>query len=231
MRAVEIVVMEVEREAGRAVVAGVVGAGISPLAGDGLDEAFGLAIGLGAVGSGEEVFEAQLVAGGGKEFGAISGSAIGEDALDGDVMGLVKSEGLLEGGQDAGSLFIWEEAGKSEAGMVINGDVQAFDAGPGIAVGTVAGGANAGLMKAAKLFNIKVKEFTWGGAFVTEGWRFGWFEGTEAVEAMAFEDAREGGFGDGENHEDLGIGAALPAEREDLVFELGRGFAGLVERP
>jgi hypothetical protein len=189
MRAVEVVVMEVEREEGSAVVAGVIGTSISPLAGDGLDEAFGLAIGLRAIGSGEAMFEAQLVAGGGKEFGAISGSAIGEDPLDGDVMGLVKSDGLLEGGEGAGSFFIWEETGKSEAGMVINGDVQAFDPGPGIAVGTVAGGADAGLMEAAKLFNIKMKQFTWGGAFVTEGWRFGWFEGTEAVEAMAVEDA------------------------------------------
>jgi hypothetical protein len=181
--------MEIEREESGTVLTGVIGTSIGPLAGDGLDEAFGLAIGLRAIGSGEEMLEAQLVAGGGKEFGAISGSPIGEDPLDGDVMGLVKSNGLMECGQDAGSFFIWEEAGKSEAGVVINGDVQAFDSGARIAVGTVAGGADAGLMKAAKFFNIKMKEFAWGGAFVTEGRRFGWFEGTEAVEAVALEDA------------------------------------------
>lgn len=71
MWAVEIVVVEVEWEAGSAVVAGVVGTGVGPLAGDGLDEAFGLAIGLGAVGFGEEMLEAELLAGGGKEFGAV----------------------------------------------------------------------------------------------------------------------------------------------------------------
>ena len=68
----EIVVMEVEGEEGGAVVTGVVGASISPLPSDGLDEAFGLAIGLGAIGFGEEMFEAQLVTGGGEKFGAIS---------------------------------------------------------------------------------------------------------------------------------------------------------------
>jgi len=67
----EIVVMEVEREEGSAVVTGVVRAGVSPLASDGLDETFGLAIGLWAIGFGEEMFEAELLAGGGKEFGAI----------------------------------------------------------------------------------------------------------------------------------------------------------------
>ena len=67
----EIVVMEVEREEGSAVNTGVVGASISPLAGDGLDEAFGLAIGLGSVGASEAVLEAELAAGLSKEFGAI----------------------------------------------------------------------------------------------------------------------------------------------------------------
>jgi len=65
---VEIVVMEIEREEGGAVVRGVVRASISPLASDGLDEAFGLAVGLRAIGFGEEMFEAQLVAGGGEEL-------------------------------------------------------------------------------------------------------------------------------------------------------------------
>ena len=71
VRAVEVVVMEVEGEAGGAVVTGVVGAGISPLASEGLDEAFGLAVGLGAIGTSEEMADAQLVAGSGEEFGTV----------------------------------------------------------------------------------------------------------------------------------------------------------------
>ena len=64
----EVIVMEEEGKEGGAVVAGVVGAGIGPLAGDGLDEAFGLAVGLRTIGFGEEMFEAQLLAGGGEEL-------------------------------------------------------------------------------------------------------------------------------------------------------------------
>ena len=68
VRAVEIIVMEIEREESGAVGTGVVRASISPFAGDGLDEAFGLAVGLRAIGTGEEMAQAQLVAGSGEEL-------------------------------------------------------------------------------------------------------------------------------------------------------------------
>ena len=68
MRAMKIVVMEVEREELSAVITGVIRTGISPFTSDGLDEAFSLAIGLGAIGSGEEMADAQLLAGLGEEF-------------------------------------------------------------------------------------------------------------------------------------------------------------------
>ena len=68
----------------------------------------------------------------------------------------VKSQSLLECFKDAGDFFVREEGGKSDAGMIINGDVKRLDARARVAVGTVAGGANAGLVKAAKLFNIKM---------------------------------------------------------------------------
>ena len=55
VRGMEIVVMEVEGEEGGAVVTGVIGTGISPFAGEGLDEAFGLAVGLRAIGTSEEM--------------------------------------------------------------------------------------------------------------------------------------------------------------------------------
>jgi hypothetical protein len=70
----------------------------------------------------------------------------------------------MERGQDAGSFFVWEERGKSQAGVIIDGDVEGLGAGAWIAVGTVAGGADAGLEEAAKLFNIKMKELTGSGA-------------------------------------------------------------------
>lgn len=64
----EIIVMEEEREELSAVVAGVIRTSISPFASDGLDEAFGLAVGLRAIGTSEEVTQAKIFAGGGEEF-------------------------------------------------------------------------------------------------------------------------------------------------------------------
>ena len=212
MRAVEIVVVEVERKALSAVITGVIGTSVSPLAGDGLDEAFGLAIGLRPIGSGEEVFETQLETGGGKELGAIGRAAIGEDGLDGDAVVLIKSQSLLESSDDAGDFFVGKEGGKSTekqqqlVTMAVNNsarlrtlvddilDVERLDACPWVAMGTVAGGPDAGVMKTAKLFNIKMKEFTGSGAFVTHDRRLGRFERTQAVETMTFEDAGEGSF-------------------------------------
>ena len=194
VRAVEIVVMEVEREERGAVSTGVVGASVSPLASKGLNEAFGFAVGLRAIGSSEEMADAQLVAGSGEEFGAVGGAAVGEDALDEDAMSLVKSDGLMEGGQDAGSFFIGKKTGESQAGVVIDGDVEGLDAGARITMRTLAGGADAGLVKAAQLFNIKMKEIPWGIAFVAPDRRLGRIEGSQAVETMTLEDTRKGSF-------------------------------------
>ncbi len=127
--------MKVVRKEGGTMNTGVIGTSISPLAGDGLDEAFGFAVGLGAIRSGEAVLEAELLAGGGEEFGAVSGAAIGQEALEGNAMVLVKSDGLAERIQSTGDLFVREETGEGEAGMVVDGDVEALDAGAWIALG------------------------------------------------------------------------------------------------
>ena len=116
----EVIVMKVIGEKGSAMVTRVIGAGISPFTGDGLDEAFGLAIGLGAIGFGEEMFEAELLAGSGEEFGAVGGALVGEDGADGDPVSLVKGDGLVEGGQDAGSFLVWKQTGNGQAGMIIS---------------------------------------------------------------------------------------------------------------
>ena len=82
----EVVVVQEAREEGRALAGVAIGSGVSPLASDGLDEALGLAVGLGAIGSGEEVAHAQLAAGAREEFGAVSAALVGEHALDADAV-------------------------------------------------------------------------------------------------------------------------------------------------
>lgn len=114
----------------------------------------------------------------------------------------VKGDGTAEGVEGAGDFFVWVEGGESDAEMVIDGDMEALDAGAWIALGTVTGGADAGLVK-------------WP-SFLMSRWRssgrFWRFEGSQAVKAVAAQDAGEGGLGDGQHHADLGIGTALAAQ-------------------
>ena len=194
----EVIVMKVVRKISSALVAGVIGAGISPFAGDGLDEALGLAVGLRAVGFGEGVFEAQLSTGLGKESGAVGGAAIGEDPLNADAVILVEGDGLMEGSEHAGGLFVGKKTGESEAGVIIDGDVQALDAGARIAVGAISCRPDAGTFKAAQLLDVEVEEFAGSGAFVADDGRFGRLQRGEPIEAVAAEDAGEGGLGNGQ---------------------------------
>ena len=68
------------------------------------------------------------------------------------------------------------------------------------------------------------------GTFVAQRRRLGQLERGEAVQAVAAQHARERGFGDGQHRHDLGVGAVLPAQSEDLGFERGRGLAWLTMR-
>ena len=226
----EVIVMKVKRKEDSTMVTGAIRSGIGPLPSDGLDEAFGFAIGLRTIGFGEAMFDAELLAGLGEEVGAISRAAVSEDALDVDAMILVEADGLLESVEDAGDLFVGKQTGEGEAGMIVDGDVKGLDAGAWIALGAIAGGADAWAREAAQFLDVEVEEFAGGGAFVAAGRRFGWFESCEAMKAVAAEDAREGGLGDGEDHEDLSVGAALAAQGQDAGFELWADFAGLTER-
>jgi hypothetical protein len=132
---------------------------------------------------------------------------------------------------NAGSFFVREQTSEGEAGVVIDGDVQAFDAGAGIALGAVTGGAHTGTQEAAELLDVEVEELAGEIAFVAPGRRFGRFQSREAIEVMTAQDAGKSGLGEGQNHHDLSVGAALAAEREDLSFEFGADLARLGKRP
>ena len=227
----EVVVVKVTRKEGSAVIAGVVRPGIGPLAGDGLDEAFGLAVSLRAIRFGEEMLEAELMAGGGEGFGAIGGAAIGEDLLDFDPVSGVETDGLPQSDENALGPFIWEQASEGEAGVVVDGDVETFNAGSWVAEGAIAGGADAWAKEAAQLFDVEVEEVARGSAFVAQRRRFGRFERREAIEVMTAQDAGKSSLGDGQNHHDLSVGATLAAQSEDLGFKLGASLARLAKRP
>ena len=72
------------------------------------------------------------MAGSGEGFGAIGGAAIGQELLDVDAMSGVKADGLLQSAEDTLSSFVGEQASESEAGVVVDGDVQLSTPAPGL---------------------------------------------------------------------------------------------------
>ena len=117
------------------------------------------------------MFDAEVAAGGGEVFGAIGRSAIGQDALDFDVVQSVKVDGLMKSVEDALDLFVWEEAGEGQAGMIIDGDVETFDAGARVAHGAIACRADARTAEAAQFLDVEMEELAWVSAFVAHNVR------------------------------------------------------------
>ena len=80
---------------------------------------------------------------------SVGGAVIGHDGGDFDLVPGEEEDGLAEGGDGAWGFFVFEEGGKAEAGVVVDGDVERLSAGALVAIGPVAGGADAGFVKAA----------------------------------------------------------------------------------
>ena len=95
----------------------------------------------------------------------------------------------MEGGEGAGDFFVWEQAGEGEAGVIVDGDMEGFDAGAWVAMGLVARGAHAWALEAAQLLDVEVEEVAWVGVFAADDRRRRRIEGGQAVEAVALEDA------------------------------------------
>jgi len=173
------------------------------------------------------MLEAELLTGRSEKLGTISGAAISEEALDANAMSFVKVDGLVERLEDTGDFLVGQKGGKAQAGVIVDGDMQRLEAGAWVAHGAIAGGAHTGAREAAQFLDVEVKSLARVIAFVADDGRFWRFEGREAVEAVAAQDARERGLGEGQEREDLGVGSALAAQSEDAGFELAAGLAGL----
>src|SRR5678816_883933 len=112
------------------------------------------------------MFDAEVAAGGGKVFRAVGRAAIGQDALDFDVVQSVKVDGLMQRVEDALDLFVWEKAGEGHAGMIIDSDVETFDSGPRVTDGAIACRANARTAEAAQFLDVEMEELAWVSVFI-----------------------------------------------------------------
>jgi hypothetical protein len=126
-----------------------------------------------------------------------------------------EGESGVEERDDAASGFVWKDGGESEAGVVVDGNVEIFPAGAaGVVELTVAGDTMARADNASELLDVEMEEVAWSGAFVTGDGRRR-FESGEAMEAVAAKNAANGGFGELSLGGDLKARELVTAESED----------------
>jgi hypothetical protein len=221
MRTGVIIVEEVEGKAGVAVSACAVAAGVGPFPGEGLYEALGLSIGLRPIGSREDMFDAEVAAGIPEAIRPVGRAVVGEYRIDLDPMEGIEADHLLEGADDAGDLLVGVDAGEAEPRVVVDGHVKRLDAGADATVLAVARSADTRLQEAAELLDVEVDELSWRFPLVTDDRRGSRIERLQEVDAVAPEDAPDGGLGHRHQHDNLGIGAPLPAQAHHVALELG----------
>ena len=81
--------------------------------------------------------------------GAVGGAVVGHDGGDFDFVAGKEVDALAEGGDGAWDFFVFEDGGETEAGVIVDGDVEGFGAGALIAIGAVTCGADARFMESA----------------------------------------------------------------------------------
>jgi hypothetical protein len=166
VRSVPVVVVKEAGEISGAHRGVLVGASVSPFAQAGLDKAFGFAIGARSVRRSQEMAQAEALAGLGKELGDVAGAIVAHDGVSLDAEGAEVAQGSLEEGDGALLAFIGHDASKSDAGGIINSDVDIFPAGAFDQIATVACNAVTGSLDAGEFFDVQVNELTWKRTFI-----------------------------------------------------------------
>src|SRR5258708_18138243 len=164
MRSVPIVAMEPSRQVFGSVIGVGVCGGVGPLAQRGLDEALGFSVGLGRIGFGPDVLQAEAFAGAGEGEGFVAGAVVGHDAHDLDAEACVIGEGGLEEGRGALLPLIGHHFGNGDAGRVVDADVDELPAEPFAApapialASAIAGDAVSEAIDPAELLDVDVDE-------------------------------------------------------------------------
>jgi len=120
MGAVEVVVVQPWVELLVALKRGLVGAGVSPFAQGGLDEALGLSVGARSIGAGEAVFDMLAVEQQAESSVSVAAPVVGEHAADGDGVASVIGPGH-EKKQDGGAVgLVGQDGGEGDPRVVVD---------------------------------------------------------------------------------------------------------------
>src|SRR5215218_2431779 len=144
-----------------AVVARLVADGVSPVAQQGLDESFGLAVGARPIGAGADLPDVKAGTGRGEGLGEIAGAVVGHDAFDAHAALGEPSHGALEEACAGVAAFVVEDLDVRDAAVVVDGDVHTVPAVAPVSVSTGLGSARdavSGPAKPAQLLDVEMHE-------------------------------------------------------------------------
>jgi hypothetical protein len=204
----------------------VVDRAVGPAREHGADESLSLAVGLGPVGPGAEVANAQAAAGDRVHGGAVGGAVVGHQLLDRDPVAAIERGGAAQKADHGGASFVSEDFGVGEAGAVVAGDMHAFpadlapaSAGP-VGLGRVAAPAPVDAMPGAaldapELLDVDVNELAWALALVALGGLQP--EPAEPAHPDPGQNARDRRAGHVQDLGDLGAAETQPPQRRDRL--------------
>src|SRR5258708_5920623 len=137
-----------------------VGPSVGPLAQRGLDEALGLAIGFRRVGLGAQVLDFEQPQCLRVTTGSEAGAVVGHDAIDLDAMGPEEAQRVKEKAQAGSTFFIGQDFRISDAGVVVDCQMQIFPTDPAaVALAlAIAGDAVADLLETTQLLDIDMDD-------------------------------------------------------------------------
>jgi hypothetical protein len=177
-----VVVPEPAVKGGGAFLAGAVDGAVGPAVDECADEALCFAVGLGSVGAGAAVADAEAAAGERVQGGDVGGAVVGQESLDSDAAAAVEGDCAAEEADRGCRLLVREHLGVGEAAVVVDADVDVFEAdvvaalalevgaGRVVPLATLASkDAFAGTaLDSSQLLDVDVDELTWPRALVAD---------------------------------------------------------------
>ena len=188
-----------------------VGERVGPFAQRGLDEAFGLAVGLWAIGAREALRDAQLAAGLPEGPRAEGTAVVGQQPLDTYAERAVVGHRVAQELHCAGRSLIGVHIGKADAGVIIDRHEQELPTGARYRVASVAGDPMAGPLDAAEFLDVDVQQVAGRGMLVAlHG--FDRLQSAQRRQAGPCQYAAHGAGRDVQGLRDPSLGQAAPAQ-------------------
>ena len=131
-----------------------------------MDEAFGFSVSAGRVRASEVMVQAELQASLAKSARAIAMAIVGEQAANANAQRGLIGHGSMQksNGRSAGK--VRQDLGESDAGVIVDGDVQVFPASMMFPAASPVG-ADGDFRKPTQMLDIEMQQIAGGGMFVT----------------------------------------------------------------